>query len=154
MNVMSVMTIIPMTFIMTLKPSVVIMMINKIPHTMFNLMIIMLLIMVLMIKIIRVIYMKVCQFERCPLCDTCHSPSRRTRPWPTCSLCLQSFLSTILNSSVLIVRKVSRRQGLFVCLTHMTMHFDRQKAHWVNNLGSNAEVAVMCRNSRKIQKNT
>jgi len=57
MNVMSVMTIIPMTFIMTLKPGVVIMMINKIPHSMFNLMIIMLLIMVLMIKIIRVIYL-------------------------------------------------------------------------------------------------
>jgi hypothetical protein len=79
-EVVSVMTIIPMTFTMTLKPSVVIMMINKIPHTMFNLMIIMLLIMVLMIKIIRVILnMKVCQFERCPLCDTSHSPSRQTR---------------------------------------------------------------------------
>jgi len=94
MNVMSVMTIIPMTFIMTLKPGVVIMMINKIPHSMFNLMIIMLLIMVLMIKIIRVIYMKVCQFRRCPLCDTSHSLTQSSTPrWPACSLRLRPVFS-------------------------------------------------------------
>ena len=118
MNVMSVMTIIPMTFIMTLKPGVVIMMINKIPHSMFNLMIIMLLIMVLMIKIIRVIYMKVCQFRRCPLCDTSHSLTQSSNP-PLASLLAPSASSLFsqqfsTSQSVLIVRKVSRRQGLFV----------------------------------------
>jgi len=70
MNVMSVMTI-PMTFIMMtimiLKLSVVIMMINKIPHTMFSLMIIMLIIMVLIVKIIRVIYMKGLPVSMLPL---------------------------------------------------------------------------------------
>lgn len=67
---MSVMTI-PMTFIMMtimiLKLSVVIMMINKIPHTMFSLMIIMLIIMVLIVKIIRVIYMKGLPVSMLPL---------------------------------------------------------------------------------------
>jgi hypothetical protein len=127
-EVVSVMTIIPMTFTMTLKPSVVIMMINKMPHSMFNLMIIMLLIMVLMIKIIRVILnMKVCQFERCPLCDTSHSPSRQTR---------RAGQPLSLSASSLFSQQCfdHRRQGLFVCLTHMTMHFDRQKAHLANNL--------------------
>ena len=101
MSVMSVMRI-PMTFIMMtimiLKLSVVIMMINNIPHAMFNLMIIMLIIMVLIIKIIRVIYMNL-PVSMLPL--LWYSPSRQNRVHrqagqPT--LCLQWFPSTILNS--------------------------------------------------------
>ena len=80
---MSVMAI-PMTFIMMtimiLKLSVVIMMINKIPQTMFNLMIIMLIIMVLIIKIIRVIYMKGLPVSMLPLLWYSFTQPSKPRP--------------------------------------------------------------------------
>ena len=72
MNMMSVTRTFIMITLMILKLSMVIRMIN------------LMIIMVLIIKIIRVIYMKVCQFQCCPYCDTqlTHQPSK-PRPPPT-----------------------------------------------------------------------
>lgn len=162
---MSVMTI-PMTFIMItimiLKLSVVIMMINKIPQTMFNLMIIMLIIMVLIIKIIRVIYMKGLPVSMLPLLWYSFTQPSKPRP-PQLARALLSALFQHLWSvrvifankcfapnwhfwpSKMCLRKSSQtRQGLFV--------WPRWQCISGNKIQKNAKLAVMCKNSCKIQK--
>jgi len=56
----------------------------------------------------------------------------------------------------LIIKNVSWKNKLDkarpVCLTHMTVHFDRQKADSGNKIRKNANLAVMCKNSCKFRK--
>merc|ERR1719510_1824297 len=74
-----------MITLMILKLSMVIRMIS------------LMIIMVLIRKIIRVIYMKVCQFQCCPYCDTqlTHQPSKpRPPPSPVKPPCLHRFTTS------------------------------------------------------------